>query len=82
MAASLPVISCPIGGNLEVVADGVNGFFAATPEEWLKTLALLIEDRSLRKEMGKNGLSLVREKYTTDHCFKLFNETLISYLVG
>jgi len=82
MAASLPVISSPIGGNLEVVADGVNGFFAATPEEWLKTLALLIEDRSLRKEMGKNGLSLVREKYTTDHCFKLFNETLISYLVG
>lgn len=82
MAAGLPVISSPVGGHLEAIRNGVNGFFASTREEWLERLTILIEDRSLRNKMGKNGLSLVREKYTIDHCFKLFNETLTSYLVG
>jgi glycosyltransferase involved in cell wall biosynthesis len=81
MAAGLPVVSSPVGGHLEVIEDGVNGFFASTREEWLERLALLIENSSTRKEMGKNGLSLVREKYTTEHCFELLHKALASYLM-
>jgi glycosyltransferase involved in cell wall biosynthesis len=76
MAAGVPVICSPTGGNLEVVRDGVNGFFASNSEEWFEKLSLLIEDRSLRERLGNEGLSLVRERYTTQHCFKLFYETL------
>lgn len=81
MGAGLPVISSPVGGNLEVIIDGVNGYFASTPDEWLDKLTLLIENSSTRKEMGKNGLSLVREKYTTEHCFELLHKALASYLM-
>ena len=76
MAASLPVICSPIGGNLEVVMDGINGFFASNPKEWFEKLSLLIENRSLREQLGNEGLSLVRGRYTTEHCSKLFYETL------
>jgi glycosyltransferase involved in cell wall biosynthesis len=82
MGAGLPVISSPVGGNLEVIIDGVNGCFASTPDEWLTKLTLLIENSSIRKEMGRKGLSLVKEKYTTEHCFKLFIRTLISSFMG
>ncbi len=78
MAAGLPVVSSPIGGHLEVIEDGLNGFFASTSGEWLERLALLIENSFLRKEMGKTGLSLVREKYATERCFELLYKTLIS----
>lgn len=76
MAAGVPVICSPTWENLEVVTNGVNGFFATTPGEWFDKLSLLIENRSLREQMGNEGLSLVRERYTTQHCFKLFYETL------
>jgi glycosyltransferase involved in cell wall biosynthesis len=81
MAAGLPVICSPIGGNLEVVVDGVNGYFASTPEEWFDKLSLLIEDSSLRERLGKEGLSLIRERYTTQHCLKLFCEILKTYFM-
>ncbi len=76
MAAGVPAICSPTGGNLEVVKEGVNGFFASNSEEWFEKLSLLIGDKSLREHMGNEGLSLVRKKYTTQHCFKLFYETL------
>jgi glycosyltransferase involved in cell wall biosynthesis len=77
MAAGLPVVSSPVGGSVDVLSHGVNGFFAGTREEWLDALTLLIEDSQVRKEMGKKGLLLVRDGFTTDHCFKLFHEALL-----
>lgn len=36
----------------QVIKDGVDGFLAETPDEWIKALSKLIESKQLRKKMG------------------------------
>lgn len=55
MAAGLPVIATPIGVNRELVCDGVNGFWAATPREWRHALQRLADDEALRAAFGRAG---------------------------
>ena len=63
MGVSKPVVASPIGMNIEVVKEGVNGFLAKTDEEWFAKLENLILDKNMREELGYNGLQSVREQY-------------------
>lgn len=64
----LPVVCTPVGINRDLVEDGVNGFYAMTPEEWEEKLSQLIEDAPLRERMGKEGLKRVLKGYTLQAC--------------
>ncbi|MCX8118175.1 MAG: glycosyltransferase family 4 protein [Desulfobacterota bacterium] len=64
----LPVVCTPVGINRDLVEDGVNGFYARTPEEWMERLSLLIEDPELREKMGMEGLKKVASQYTLQAC--------------
>lgn len=64
----VPVVCTPVGINKDLVQDGVNGFYAATPEEWERKLSLLIENSGLREQMGREGRKKVLEKYTDQAC--------------
>lgn len=57
------VIASPVGENTRVVEDGVNGFLAATPAEWMNALERLYADVALRTEMGKMGRAKVEQEY-------------------
>lgn len=69
MASGLPCIVTRIGGNPELVEDGVNGFLVqpGDSEDWLRALrrfqALPLE---ARKEMGKKGREKIRHGRTWD----------------
>lgn len=63
MAAGLPVVASPVGMTAEVVRDGVNGFLAATDEEWFQKLSLLIEQPQLRRRLGRMGRRMAEERY-------------------
>lgn len=63
MAAGLPCVASPVGANREAVIDGVNGFHAASLEEWEAALEKLIVSPQLRATQGLNGLHQVRERY-------------------
>jgi glycosyltransferase involved in cell wall biosynthesis len=76
MAAGIPVVSSPLWENLQLIMEGVSGFFASTSEQWVEKLRILIRNESLRKKMGSNGLALVQGRYNTKICFELFYETL------
>ena len=67
MACGVPVVTSPVGANLNIVEDGISGYFASTREEWFEKLSKLIEDGKLRKEMGAKGRDKVVAEYSLDH---------------
>ena len=77
MACAIPVIASPVGINKEIVTDGVNGFLAYSNEDWIKYLNVLKNDIELRKQMGVNGLKLVKEKFTLQVNEKLLADIFI-----
>jgi len=64
----VPVVCTPVGVNRDLIQDGVNGYWAMTPEEWEKKLSLLIENFRLREQMGREGRRKVLESYTYQAC--------------
>jgi len=71
MAMGIPVIASAVGENNYVITDGVNGYLAATSEEWIRKLEMLIQDQTLRERIGQKGLETVQEKgYTLEECGK------------
>ena len=78
MACGLPVVASPIGVNLQIVEDGVNGFLADTPAEWKKALGALLADADLRQRMGQAGRRAVEQKY----CIQVTGPRLVELLAG
>jgi glycosyltransferase involved in cell wall biosynthesis len=66
MALSVPTLMSPVGVNKDIIQQGVNGFLPATEDEWVKYISLLVEDASLRKQVGDAGRKTVVEKYSSD----------------
>jgi len=76
MACGLPVVASPVGMNTEVVDHGENGFLAASLEDWEGYLGELIQNATLRKEMGDKGFELVGQKYTVARNFEVMEEVV------
>jgi len=64
MSCGIPAVISPVGVNKEIVQDGINGFLAATEEEWIEKLSKLIENKGLREQLGKAARRTVVEKYS------------------
>lgn len=63
MACSKPVVASPVGMNVDVVQQGVNGYLARTEHEWFEAISALLAEPALRQEMGRKGRAMVEEKY-------------------
>jgi len=63
MACGLPVVASPVGANMQIVQDGRNGFLAETGQQWEDALGKLLENASLRDEMGRIGRGRVESEY-------------------
>jgi glycosyltransferase involved in cell wall biosynthesis len=66
MALEIPTIMSPVGVNKEIIQDGQNGFLASDEAEWIEKISRLIEDATLRKEMGQKARESVVTKYSLD----------------
>ena len=64
MACGVPVVASAVGVNREIIQDGVNGFLAATEDEWVEKLGWLLSDRRLREKLGQAGRRTVEEHYS------------------
>jgi len=62
-AAGLPVIGTDVGGVSEMFQDGVTGILVPLDDQSALTEALqrLVDDSSLRRQMGRAGLAYCRE---------------------
>jgi glycosyltransferase involved in cell wall biosynthesis len=66
MAAGLPMVASALGPNFKAIKEGYNGFLAASDEEWVEKLSLLIEDKALRKQMGERSRQFAEEHYSVE----------------
>ena len=64
MALGIPPVVSPVGVNMTIVRDGVNGFYAQAEEEWIDRIALLLEDEPLRRGLGQEAQRTVEESYS------------------
>jgi glycosyltransferase involved in cell wall biosynthesis len=63
-ASGLPVVATPVGSNLEIIEDGVNGFLARDADEWYARLRQLLDDAALRRRMGRAARATVEQNFS------------------
>ena len=61
-----------------VIEDGVNGYLASDCDEWISKLTNLIEDPELRFTMGSRGRNTVEDRYSTEVCYKILRDKVLS----
>ena len=63
MAASLPVISSPVGANERIVCDNETGLLADGDAAWTEAVVRLAKDAPLRARLGAAGRTRVEQHY-------------------
>jgi glycosyltransferase involved in cell wall biosynthesis len=68
LASGTPCIASRVGGIVDIVEDGVNGFLTkpGNSGELAQKILLLLRDENLRLSMGKAGRKKVATHYTWD----------------
>lgn len=66
MATGLPVVATNVGGNPEVVVDGITGYIVPPkdPAEMACKLIFLLNNDNLRRQIGKEGRNRVFDKFS------------------
>lgn len=64
MALEIATLMSPVGVNSVIIQDGVNGYLASEPQEWVDKISMLVENEELRLQMGKSGRKTVVHKYS------------------
>lgn len=77
MSLEIPTIMSPVGVNVQIIENGVNGFLAYGDLQWECILSDLIENEEKRLSIGKQGRLTVQNFFSVDahkdryvHCFK------------
>ena len=68
MATGLPVIATNVGGNTELVQEGVNGFLVPKedPEQLAITMEKMLNQPERLKAMGNASLQRIRKEFNWD----------------
>jgi hypothetical protein len=64
MAVGLPVVCSPVGVNRQIVADGVEGYWASSQADWIEKIIALARDAALARAMGQRGRRKVLQTYS------------------
>jgi glycosyltransferase involved in cell wall biosynthesis len=75
MAMKLPVISTKIAAIPEIVEDGMSGMLVPPNDEYslVEAMVKLIDNHSLRKQLGENGRKRVEERFD-------INKNIVKYV--
>lgn len=79
MSYSLPIVTTNEGGIPDIVNDGINGLICEknNPESLADSIAKLLLDSELRKQMGGNGMVRLEENFTEEKFEQIMNELLL-----
>ncbi len=72
MAAARPVVATDVGGNRELIEDGVTGYLldAGDAEGIAARISELLASADLRRKMGWAGRARVLEQFTSEHMIR------------
>ena len=82
MALGKPVVATGKGGTKEIIKDGVTGYILPQGDhiQMAEMILKLINDPSLREEMGKGSLKTIKEEFSIermcDNMYVLYDELL------
>jgi glycosyltransferase involved in cell wall biosynthesis len=76
MGVGTAVVASDVGVNNEIIRSGENGFLARTEDDWVNSIAALIENPELRRTFGLRGRELVEKKYSLEHFAKVYVDLL------
>jgi len=76
MALGIPSVVSPVGINTTLLQEGVNGYLARTKQEWEEKLSKLIENKTLREEMGRKSRDMVTKSYSLEASVPKFVEAI------
>lgn len=76
MACGLPVVVTKIGGNVDVVEDGGNGFLisAFSSSEIVEKVSILANDKALNERFSKRSKEIINEKFSQQVVYAKLSE--------
>jgi len=63
LAGSIPVVCSPVGANIDIIKDRINGFYASNMPEWEEAISALVVDLELYKKMAIEGRDNAEKNY-------------------
>ena len=73
-ALQVPGVFSNLDPYSTVIHDGINGFLAATQDEWYEKISRLIENPDLRKKMGKTAFEEVMKNWSLTRNTELLSD--------
>ena len=64
MACGIPSVCSPVGANIELVEDGVDGFLPKDESGWFDALAALLSSPEKRAGMGRAAYGKIESEYS------------------
>jgi len=77
-----PVIATDVGGNPEMMKDGVTGFLVekGNHKQLIEKIKLLLADKKLSEQMGNEGRRFIEEAFNWEVAAKKFIQILNSHV--
>jgi glycosyltransferase involved in cell wall biosynthesis len=64
LACARPVVASPVGANLKIVEEGLNGFLALAQEDWVRAFRSLQSSPETRQRLGAHGRRRVEAEFS------------------
>ena len=82
MGLQVPAVLSAVGMNADIIKDGVNGFLASNESEWIQKLTLLIENKTLRRQIGIAGRKTIEHSFSSQALSQTYLDIFRKTLTG
>lgn len=83
MACGIPVIATDVGGNPEIIRDGINGFLIPprNSDVLSETIEKMYSDKRMARQMGIMSRKIVEKKFSLTNMVKNYQDMYIRCLI-
>ena len=78
MACAVPAIVSPVGANISLVENGIDGWQAETTEDWVSVITHIVNNPSSLSEIGMKAQRKVERHYSYDAIIPLMKQVIES----